>query len=73
MLNIELLEQKIKSSGLKNEFIADELGLSRTAYYKRKQGLSNFRKLEIEKMCYLLKIDDDKERVSIFFAPNVNG
>lgn len=56
MVNIQLLERKIKDSGLKNKFISNELGISEQAFYLKRIGKNPFKKLEIERLCEMLNI-----------------
>lgn len=65
MINTQLLERKIKDSGLKNKYISSELGISEQAFYLKRSGKVPFRKLEIERLCELLNITET-ERPYIF-------
>lgn len=56
MVNIQLLERKIKDSGLKNKYISGELGISEQAFYLKRTGKNPFKKLEIERLCEMLNI-----------------
>ena len=47
MVNSALLDEKIEQSGLKVTYIVDTLGISRQAFYKKKNGKTPFRKSEI--------------------------
>lgn len=72
MINLELLEQKIKDSGLKKEFIAKKCGLSRNGFYKKINNQSDFTVREINILCEVLSINKLTEKASIFFAKEVN-
>lgn len=72
MTNTVLLKEKIKSSGLKLSFIAEQMGLSRCGLYKKINNLSPFNQYEIEKLCCLLKITSTCEKEAIFFAKFVD-
>lgn len=61
----ELLENKIKESGYKIDFIVDSLGISRQGFAKKRKGAIPFRASEIYVLCDKLKIADD-ERSKIF-------
>lgn len=70
MVNTQLLDEKIDSSGLRVGFIVDTLGLSRNGFDKKRKGKLAFRVAEIYVLCDILKIsEDDKKR--IFFADKV--
>lgn len=68
MTNTELLRQRIKSSGLKLEYIASKLGISRYALTMKIQNETEFKVSEVQKMCDVLAIDNIDERENIFFA-----
>lgn len=72
MVNTSLLNEKIKSSGLKREFIAEQIGLSRAGFYKKATNGSDFTTGEVAALCKLLSISKLTEKESIFFAPEVN-
>lgn len=72
MTNTVLLKAKIKSSGLKLQFIAEQMKLSRCGLYKKINNLRPFNQFEIEKLCCLLKITSAREKEAIFFAKNVD-
>lgn len=56
MINTQLLDTKIKESGLKYRYLASELGLSEQAFNLKRRGRSPFRKLEKERLCELVNI-----------------
>lgn len=61
MINTQLLEDKIKGSGLKNDYISDELGISRQAFRLKRIGTTPFKKLEIERLCELLDVTETEK------------
>lgn len=67
MTNTNLLRQKIEESGLKLQFIADKLGISRATLTAKINGTSEFNQTEIQTLCDLLNIKSLKEKNSIFF------
>lgn len=69
MTNSLKLKAKMVESGLKNYEIANLLGVSYNALYRKVQNLNEFKGGEIEKLSVLLNIDNKDE---IFFAPNVD-
>ena len=72
MTNTELLEEKIVQSGLKKSYIAKSIGLSPYGLTLKIQNVNEFKASEIEKLCFLLGIDDLEERSAIFFASKVD-
>lgn len=65
-VDTQLLDEKIKESGLRVDFIISKLGISPTAFYKKKSGATPFRGSEVYVLCDLLRIDDDAEKEKIF-------
>lgn len=72
MTNTAMLERLIKDSGLKLSFIADKLGITRQALYKKINGLAQFNGPEIKIMCELLKLNTWAKIKPVFFADEVN-
>ena len=72
MVDTKLLRQKIDDSGLKMDFIANQIGISRYGFYNKVNGKSDFRTGEVATLCKLLSITDLTEKESIFFASEVN-
>ena len=70
MVNTQLLDDKIESSGLKRGFIVDKLGLSRFGFDKKLKGQTPFRVAEIYVLCDLLNISES-DKQAIFFADEV--
>ena len=66
MTNTKLLREKIEASGLKLQFIADQIGLTRFGLYKKLQDGTEFKPSQIVKLCDLLKIETIEEREQIF-------
>lgn len=63
MTDTQLLDDRIKSSGLKIGFIVGKLGISRQAFDKKKKNEIPFRAAEIYVLCDLLNIaDEDKPK-----------
>lgn len=65
-VNIQLLDEKIKNSGLKIDYICKNLGISRQAFMKKRKGVTKFRGSEIYVLCDMLHIIDTNERDKIF-------
>lgn len=72
MVNTHLLNLKIEESGLKKDFIAKKLGITRAGLYKKATNGSEFTSNEVAKICDLLSITKLTEKESIFFAKEVN-
>ena len=68
MTNTNLLQEVIKKSGLKLQYLADSLGISRTALSNKIQNETEFKASEILALCVLLKIEDPELKEKIFFA-----
>lgn len=63
MTDTQLLDDRIKSSGLKIGFIVGKLGISRQAFDRKKKNEIPFRAAEIYVLCDLLNIaDEDKPK-----------
>lgn len=54
-----LLDEYIEKSGLKIGYIIDILGMSRTAFDKKRRGILSFRAPEVYVLCDILKIPED--------------
>lgn len=72
MVNTNLLNKKIEESGLKKEFIAKQLNITRAGFYKKATNGSDFTSGEIITLCKILSITKLSEKESIFFANEVN-
>lgn len=68
MTNTELLEIKIKESGLRKGFIAEQMGLSAYGLSKKIAGENDFKVREVNQLCEILKITSLREKERIFFA-----
>lgn len=68
MTDTQKLKKIIQDSGLKQEYIATQLGLSSYGFARKRDNLSEFTASEIEKLCDLLGIKSWKDRAIIFFA-----
>ncbi len=60
-VNKQLLDQKIEESGLKVNYIAKKLGVSRSGFDKKRSGELNFRVSEIFVLCALLRINEEEQ------------
>lgn len=64
MTNTDELEKIIASSGLKKEFIAEQLGITAMSLYNKINNIREFKASEIQKLSDILKI---KDKHNIFF------
>lgn len=71
MTNTDLLKRKIDESGLKMQYIAEQLGISHQALYNKIGNKTQFLASEIMKLSELLKLTK-RERDAIFFVESVN-
>ena len=62
-VNTELLQKKIKDSGLKMGFIAEKLGRSRQALRGKIKGETEFLPSEVRVLCELLRLTDEERRL----------
>lgn len=72
MTNTFLLLDRIRASGLKMGYIADQLNISRSTLHRKINNATYFNQYEIEKLCVLLRITSAKEKEAIFFAKHVD-
>lgn len=64
-MNTALLEYKMKENGKSIADMCEMLGISRSAFYRKCNGKSEFTQSEIHKIVVYLKLDSP---VEIFFA-----
>lgn len=67
MTNEKALNKYIEDSGLKMQFIADKMGISRSSLNNKIKNRSEFRTGEIESLCGILGISSIAERHRVFF------
>lgn len=72
MTNTVMLRERISKSGLKLQFIAEKLGISRYALSMKLDNRSEFKASEVSTLCELLGISCLEEKEQIFFKPNVD-
>lgn len=63
------LEYEMKSKGITIEVLCKEIGISRSAFYRKCNGLSNFTQNEIQEIVDFLGL---KSPMGIFFKENVS-
>lgn len=64
-----LLEYEMKKKGVTNADLCRELGISRSALYRKRNGKSEFTQGEIQKIVDVLKLDSP---MGIFFSEKVS-
>lgn len=72
MTDTKLLKEWIRKSGLKQEYIANKLGLSSYGFARKRDNLSRFDAAEIDILCEILGIERLEDRFAVFFAKNVD-
>lgn len=68
-MNKELLRYEMARHGISVDEMTQRLGISRSAFWKKCTGISEFRQSEIAKMIEIL---DLKNPAEIFFAEEVS-
>lgn len=68
-MNKALLRYEMAKKGIAVEQMAKILGISRSAFWKKCNGISEFKQYEIKKMIEVLQPEDP---VAIFFADEVS-
>lgn len=69
-IDTDLLNSYIEKSGLKISFIVDKLGISRTAFDKKRSGITPFKGAEIYVLQDLCKITSD-DSMKIFYSEGI--
>lgn len=67
MTDTILLRKYIEESGLKLQFIADKIGITRPSLTNKITNTSEFKASEIQALCDLLDIDDPADQRRVFF------
>ena len=67
LVNTTLLKEKVKESGYRNTWIAEQLGISAAAWNYKLNGHRGLKVEEVNTLCKLLKIKSLKEKVAIFY------
>ena len=68
MTNSALLNAYIENSGLKKYKIANSLGITREALWRKVNNRQQFKASEISILCSLLKINKACDKELVFFA-----
>lgn len=59
MTDTALLDEVIKQSGMKYNYLAEKLGLSNYGFYKKRNGITEFTVSEVVKLSDLLHLPRD--------------
>ena len=68
MVNTELLNSKIKESGLKKIQLCKAMGITYQAFRLKRNNVSDFTSQEVNTLCELLNITTMAEMKKIFFS-----
>lgn len=68
MTNTEVLRERVKASGLKLQYIADRMGISRHSLTMKIEGKYEFKPSEIKTLSGLLRIETPEEIALIFLG-----
>lgn len=68
MVNTELLNLKIKESGLKKNQLCKAMGITYQAFRLKRNNVSDFTSQEVNTLCELLNIRTMAEMKKIFFS-----
>ena len=66
MVNTQLLDECIKESGLKINYLCKSLGISRSAFDRKRKNKSLFKPPEVKMLAGLLNIADADKEEQIF-------
>ena len=67
-MQAQLLKGAIVERGLTVKKVAEMLNMTRNTFYTRLNGQTSFDTEEIEKLCHILQIDDNKRKIEIFLT-----
>jgi transcriptional regulator with XRE-family HTH domain len=67
MVKLDALKTRIRTSGLKMQYVAEKLGISRASLWKKMSGRVEFKVSEIAEISKVLNLTSD-ERDYIFFS-----
>ena len=66
-IDTKLLEEAIENSGLRINYILEQLGISRQSFDRKRKNVDKFRQSEVYVLCDLLLLD--KEQKKKIFLP----
>ena len=64
-MNVALLEYEMKKKGVSAQILCDKIGISRSAFYRKCKGMSDFSLTEIKQILAVLELGSPMD---IFFA-----
>lgn len=67
-MQAQLLKGAIVERGLTVKKVAEMLNMTRNTFYTRLSGQTSFDTEEIEQLCHILQIDDNKRKIEIFLT-----
>lgn len=73
MVNTELLEDAIRRSGKRKQYLADKIGCTIQSFRMRCTNRYDFKSTDIDVLCAELGITKLTEKERIFFAKNVDN
>lgn len=73
MVNTELLENAIRSSGKRKSYLAEKIGCTIQSFRMRCTNKYDFKSSDIDTLCYELGISKLTDKEKIFFAKNVDN
>lgn len=68
-MNFEKLKKVMAEKGVTSKMMCEELGISRSAFYRKCRGITEFTQGEIQKIVDYLELESP---VGIFFAEKVS-
>lgn len=68
MTDTKTLKDKIRAKGYKISFVAAYLGISHASLSNKINNRTDFKSIEIAKLCDLLNIEDPAEKSDIFLV-----
>ena len=70
-MDLEMLNKKIRDSGMTMVAISSKIGITRETLYNKINGIVEFKASEIQKLSNVLGLSEE-DRNHIFFTNNVN-
>ena len=64
-MNVALLEYEMKKKGVSAQILCEKIGISRSAFYRKCKGISDFSLAEIKQIVAFLELGSPMD---IFFA-----
>ena len=61
-IDTTLLDEAIDNSGLRINYILEQLGISRQSFDRKRKNVDKFRQSEVYVLCDLLRLDKDQKQ-----------